>query len=137
MGRINWRRVILGGALAAVVTNVIEGLLTVVMREQFEAAMKNMKAPAGGVMAAHLLWSLVIAVATIWLYAAIRPRYGPGPATALRAGFAVWLFVHATFSLAAGSMELLPKNILLMSLAWSLPQTLVATLAGAWAYREH
>jgi len=136
MGKINWGRVILGGILAAVVTNMIEGLLTLVMREQWEAAMKNMKAPSGEVMAAHLFWSLVVAVATIWLYAAIRPRYGPGPATALRAGFAVWLFVHATFSLAAGSMQLLPQKILLMSVAWSLPQTLVATLAGAWLYRE-
>ncbi len=45
-------------------------------------------------------------------------------------------FVHATFSLAAGSMQLLPQKILLMSVAWSLPQTLVATLAGAWIYRE-
>jgi hypothetical protein len=136
MGKINWGRVILGGILAAVVTNVIEGLLTLVMREQWEAAMKNMKAPPGAVMAAHLFWSLVVAIATIWLYAAIRPRYGPGPATAVRAGFAVWLFVHATFSLAAGSMQLLPQKILLMSVAWSLPQTLVATLAGAWLYRE-
>jgi hypothetical protein len=136
MGKINWGRVILGGILAAVVTNVIEGLLALAMREQWEAAMKNMKAPSGAVMAAHLFWSLVVAVATIWLYAAIRPRYGPGPATALRAGFAVWLFVHATFSLAAGSMQLLPQKILLMSVAWSLPQTLVATLAGAWLYRE-
>jgi hypothetical protein len=136
MGRINWGRVILGGILAAVVTNVIEGLLTLVMREQWESAMKNMKSPSGAVMAAHLFWSLVVAVATIWLYAAIRPRYGPGPATALRAGFAVWLFVHATFSLAAGSMQLLPQKILLMSVAWSLPQTLAATVAGAWVYRE-
>lgn len=47
-----------------------------------------------------------------------------------------WLFVHATFSLAAGTMELLPQKILLVSAAWSLPETLVATLAGAWIYRE-
>ena len=69
-------------------------------------------------------------------HAAIRPRYGPGAVTALRAGFAVWLFVHATFSLAAGTMGLLPEKIMLISAAWSLPETLVATLAGAWLYRE-
>jgi hypothetical protein len=26
----------------------------------------------------------------MWLYAAIRPRYGPGPKTAAVAGFALW-----------------------------------------------
>lgn len=136
MGRINWGRVILGGIVAGVVVNVLEGVLGFLMHSEWEAAMKNMKPPGGAVMAAHLLWSFVIGVATIWLYAAIRPRYGPGAGTAVRAGFAVWLFVHATFSLAAGTMELLPQRIMLISAMWSLPETLVATLAGAWLYRE-
>ena len=136
MGRINWKRVILGGILAGVVSGVGDGLLGFLMRSEWDAAMKNMKPPGGAGMAAHILWSFVVAIATIWLYAAIRPRYGPGAATALRAGFAVWLFVHATFSLAAASMDLLPQKIMLISAAWSLPVTLVATLAGAWVYRE-
>jgi hypothetical protein len=136
MGRINWKRVILGGVVAAIVAGVGDGLHGFLMHSEWEAAMKNMKPPGGVVIAAHILWSFVVAIATIWLYAAIRPRYGPGPATALRAGFAVWLFVHATFSLAAASMDLLPQKIMLISAAWSLPTTLVATLAGAWLYRE-
>jgi hypothetical protein len=136
MGRINWKRVILGGIVAAVVVNVLEGVLGFLMQSEWKAAMKNMKPPGGAVMASHLLWSFVIGIATIWLYAAIRPRYGPGAATALRAGFVVWLFVHATFSLAVGAMDLLPQKIMLISAAWSLPVTLVATLAGAWVYRE-
>jgi len=136
MGRINWARVILGGIVAGIVVNVFEGALGFAMRTEWEAAMKNMKPPGPAVMAAHLLWSFVIGIAAVWLYAAIRPRYGPGPATALRAGFVVWLFVHATFSLAAGSMDLLPQKIMLISAAWSLPETLAATLAGAWLYRE-
>jgi hypothetical protein len=136
MGKINWGRVVAGGILAGVVVNIGEMTLGFLMRSQWEAAMKNMKPPGGAVMAAHLAWSFVIGIAAIWLYAAIRPRYGPGAATALRAGFAVWLFVHATFSLAAGTMELLPQKIMLISAAWSLPETFLATLAGAWLYRE-
>ncbi len=48
----------------------------------------------------------------------------------------MWLFVHATFSLAAGAMDLLPAMLMLVSAAWSLPVTLAATVAGAWLYRE-
>jgi hypothetical protein len=33
-------------------------------------------------------------------------------------------------------MDLLPQKIMLISAAWSLPTTLLATLAGAWVYRE-
>ena len=136
MGRINWARVILGGIVAAIVSSVLEGVLGSLTRSQWEAAMKNIKPPGGAVIAAHVLWAFVIGIATIWLYAAIRPRYGPGAATALRAGFAVWLFVHATFSLAASAMDLLPQKIMLISAAWSLPATLAATLAGARLYKE-
>jgi len=136
MGRINWTRMVLGGILAGIVSTVLEGALGFLMLSEWEAAMKNMKPPGGAVMAAHLLWGFVIGIAAIWLYAAIRPRYGPGAATALRAGFAVWLFVHATFSLAATSMDLLPQRIMLISAAWSLPATLAATFAGAWLYKE-
>lgn len=135
-GRINRGRVIAGGILVGVVANAGEMVLGFLMRSDWEAAMKNMRPPSGAVMAAHLLWSFVVSIAAIWLYAAIRPRYGPGAVTALRAGFAVWLFVHATFSLAAGSMALLPPNIVWVSAAWSLPETLAATLAGAGIYRE-
>jgi hypothetical protein len=136
VGRINWGRVTLGGIVAGVVSTVLEGALGFLMRSEWETAMKTMKPPGGAVMAAHALWGLVVGVATIWLYAAIRPRYGPGAATALRAGFAVWLFVHATFSLAVGAMDLLPQKIMLISAAWSLPATLAAILAGAWLYKE-
>lgn len=136
VGRINWARVILGGIAAGIVSTVLEGALGLLMRSEWEAAMKNMKPPGGAVMAAHLLWGFVIGIAAIWLYAAIRPRYGPGAATALRAGLAVWLFVHATFSLAAGAMDLLPQKIMLISAAWSLPATLAATLVGAFLYKE-
>ncbi len=38
--------------------------------------MKNMKPPGGAVMAAHLLWSFVVAIAAIWLYGPFRKPNG-------------------------------------------------------------
>src|SRR5438046_5370536 len=72
MGRINWSRVVLGGLVAGVVVNVLEGALGFLMHSQWEEAMKTMKPPSGAVMAAHLFWSFVIGIAAIWLYAAAR-----------------------------------------------------------------
>ena len=136
MSRINWGRVVVGGIVAAILVNVLQAPLDLLMRADLQEAMKGMKQPGPAVWVAHILWSFVIGIATIWLYAAIRPRYGPGWVTGLRAGFAVWLFVHATFALAAGSMELLPTKLMLLSALFSLPATLVATVVGAWIYRE-
>jgi hypothetical protein len=136
MSKINWSRVVVGGIVAAILVNVLQAPLDLLMRADWQEAMKGMKQPGPSVLVAHLLWSFVIGIATIWLYAAIRPRYGPGWVTALRAGFAVWLFVHATFAFAAGSMELLPTKLMLLSALFSLPATFAATLVGARIYRE-
>jgi len=121
--------------VAGILVNVLQAPLDLMMRSEWQEVMKNFK-PTPAVFLLHILWSFVIGIATIWLYAAIRPRYGPGWVTALRAGFAVWLFVHATFSLATGSMELLPQKLITLSALFFLPATLLSTIAGAWLYRE-
>jgi uncharacterized membrane protein YagU involved in acid resistance len=123
--------------LSGLVANVLEMLYGFATREQWEAFMKsaNMQMrPAS--MVAHLVWSFVVGIAAIWLYAAIRPRYGPGPATAARAGLAVWLFVHATFALATVALGFFPAWLMAIGAAWALVETILATLAGAAVYRE-
>lgn len=71
----------------------------------------------------------------MWLYAAIRPRYGPGPKTALVAGFAWWVIV----SLQSGkwvAVGFVPVKATLARLAITLPAILLAALVGAWPYEE-
>jgi hypothetical protein len=38
-----------------------------------------------------ILWGFVYGILCVWLYAGIRPRFGPGPGTAAKAGFVAWL----------------------------------------------
>ena len=71
----------------------------------------------------------------MWLYAAIRPRYGAGAKTAAVAGFAWW--VASTLADATwGSFGLVPVKALLPLAAVSLPEMIVATLVGGWLYKE-
>jgi hypothetical protein len=73
-------------------------------------------------------------ITTLWLYAAIRPRFGPGPKTAAIAGFAVWFlvsWVHMTW--AAFTARL---TAVLSPVAANLPLVLLAGMAGAWLYKE-
>ena len=41
-------------------------------------------------IAASIVIDFLIGIFIIWLYAAIRPRYGAGPETAIITGLAVW-----------------------------------------------
>ncbi|HYM11328.1 MAG TPA: hypothetical protein VEU62_11375, partial [Bryobacterales bacterium] len=69
-------------------------------------------------------------------YAAIRPRYGTGPKTALCAGSAVWGLGYLLASVPPIVMHLFPARIIAIGLAVGLVEALVATLAGGWVYRE-
>jgi hypothetical protein len=71
----------------------------------------------------------------VWLYAAIRPRYGMGPKTAAMGAFAFWL-VNVGFQLAQNGMGLFPTNLIVMSTIASLVGMVLAAQAGAWQYKE-
>lgn len=138
MGRINFTRVILGGLLAGILINISEYLrYDVILRGEFESGMRALGKglPEGGaVTAIWTLWGFSLGIAAVWLYAAIRPRYGAGAGTAVRAGIAVWFFTSLLAIIAMRAMGLF--RISVVALVWTLLECIVATVAGAWLYRE-
>ncbi len=138
MGRINGKRVVLGGIVAALIVNVGEGLLGLLLKRDYEAALRALGIRMEPNLATLLpiAWSFVVGILAIWLYAAIRPRYGPGPRTAVRAGLALWAFSTVTFSVAMASLRIFPARLMAIATAWSLPEVVVAVVAGAALYRE-
>ena len=95
MGKINWNGVILGGILAGIIIDVGEFLLHGVVlgaewREVMEALGRPLQETVGNIFF-YVLLGFGYGMLAVWLYAAIRPRYGAGPRTALYAGVGVWL----------------------------------------------
>lgn len=139
MNRIQWGRVIAGGLAAGVVLNLGEWLLhEVILRERMEAAAAamGMETPTSSDIAIFVAMTFVLGLLLVWLYAAIRPRYGPGVKTAVRAAVAVWAFGSATFALAMGSLGLFPARLMTYVALWSLAEVIVAVVIGAALYRE-
>lgn len=138
MRRINLGRVILGGLLAGVLINVSEFVLNdVVLRADMEAGMKALgKAVprSGGTIAVWIILGFAMGIGSVWLYAAIRPRYGAGAATAARAGVFMWLFASLVSTVVIVNMGLMPFNA--VSVVWTLAQSILATILGAWLYKE-
>ena len=138
MGKVNLSRVILGGIVAGVILNVSEFLLhDVVMKDQFRAALQALgKTPteSGSEIFWWVIWSFILGITAVWLYAAIRPRYGAGAGTAVRAGIAVWVLSCVLMTIAFTNLDLFP--FMPLAVIWSLVGDVVATLAGAWLYKE-
>ena len=145
MGKINWGRMFLGGLLTG---GLWFGLLLLIMAfvgrdfgmAVVAAAQRN---PTPGVLPRWLpnpviliTLNLVIGIWTMWLYAAIRPRYGPGPKTAAVAGFALWVIGPAAGSAFWGLSGIIPPMTMVAPIAASLPAIVLAAVVGARYYQE-
>ena len=140
MGKINWGRVFLGGLLWAVVYNALGAASWYLfLKTEWTAAMEALGRPfheTAGFIAVFLLLTLVAGIFALWLYAAIRPRYGAGPKTAVCAGLALWLIGSLLPTIAWFRLLLLPVGLLIADLAAALVSIVVATVVGAWLYQE-
>src|SRR5262245_9348385 len=139
MGKINTGRVILGGLVAGLVINFSEFILNgLILARQLEAAMRALNKPIVGheAIAYFVIGGFVLGILMIWLYAAIRPRFGAGPKTAICAGLTVWAFAYFYSAIGFIAMGLFPTNLMLIGLVWGLVELPIAALAGAALYQE-
>lgn len=139
MGKINMQKVLIGGLIAGVVLNVVDSLLFgVVLKEQMAAAMTSINRPA--MTNAQIPWfvflDFVAGVFLVWLYAAIRPRYGAGPATAAKAGVAAWFLGSLLVTLFMWPMHLMPQNLTIITTLVALVEWPLAAVIGAKFYIE-
>jgi len=138
MSKINWGRVLLGGLVAGVVINLVEYVANVyVFAAQNDAAMKAL----GVHLVPHaipmfLVVGFVIGIATIWLYAAVRPRYGAGAATAVIAALGVWVIGYALPNFEIWLNGIFPARLLFIGSLVGLVEIIVASVAGAAVYKE-
>ena len=140
MGKINLGRAALGGIAAAIVIDVWEGIMRgVVLRERGGAIMAALGKSAEASMkqiVAFNVWGLVVGLLTVWLYAAIRPRLGAGPKTAVIAGLFVWALVFALGVMPIVFTHLLPVGFGAITICAEAVMMLIAGLAGGALYKE-
>ena len=140
MAHTNRVRVILGGLLAGLVINIVEYVTNgVILKQAWGQAMQALGKPAelsAGAIITFNVWGFLLGIAAVWLYAAITPRYGLGPSTAIRAGLAAWALAVFLANLSNYPLGLFPVRLLVITTVVALVEIVVATLVGAWIYKE-
>lgn len=139
MSRINWVGVVLGGLTAGLIMNVSGILLAhFVLGPEYVEAFKAKVSPQSEplMFAKHVGLRLWFGVLAVFIYAGFRPRFGPGPWTAVLAGGTVFLAAGLVLLASLNDFGLLTGGRLWVAAAWTLAEAVVATLAGAWLYGE-
>jgi len=132
---INTQKVVVGGIVAGVVMIVIDFIsnmfiLGARMKAESDAfkpglADQMMQGPA---IITNVVMSLILGIALVWTYAAIRPRFGPGLKTATYVAVLFWILASIFYS---GYMHM---GMMSAGLWWSFAFVgLVNFLLSAWA----
>lgn len=139
---INTGRVVAGGLVAGVVLNVVDFVNnTYIMASQMKADMDKLNPSLwsamnnGTTIATFIVSDFVYGIILVWLYAAIRPRFGAGAATAIKAGLALWAFGTVIFY-GLSAMGMFSSGTFWMAAGISLVQWLLAAYLGAMVYKE-
>ena len=138
MRKINWGRVIAGGIVAGIIINIFEYVTNGrVLAADWAAAMQNLgrQMPPGSTVI-FIVWGFLVGISAIWLYAAARTRFGPGPGTAVLIGFAYWVIGYLFPNLVNVALALFPMRLLVITTIVGLIELIVASLAGAFIYQE-
>ena len=140
MAKINLGRVILGGIVAGILMDIFEAVSNgFALDKQWAEVMTTLgksSAISSKQAIAFNVWGLVVGILMVWLYAAMRPRLGAGPKTALCASFVIWVTAYALGSATPVFLQLIPVDLTAIALAVGLVETTVAGLAGAYFYKE-
>jgi hypothetical protein len=90
---------------------------------------------SSGAIATNVVITFLIGILIVWLYAAIRPRFGPGMKTATYAALVVWLcglFFHVDWLL----VGMMTPATYAMASAVALVQVIAQAGVGGMLYQE-
>jgi hypothetical protein len=138
---INASKVVVGGIVGGIVANVIDFVgNSLVLGNMHRAEMTKLNPalsanPSGTQIARFVIFDIVWVMATVWIYAAIRPRFGPGPKTAVYAAIASW-FIGTSVAGFFWALGIFGTNLFVASGAVELVNAIVSTSVGAWLYTE-
>jgi hypothetical protein len=140
MGKINVGRLIVGGIVAGIAIDLLDYLVDGVWLAPRWASDMALLGKTGFSPVQIILFNVIgilTGLAAIWVYAAIRPRFGAGVKTAIIAGVAVWFigvflpnvsFMHVA--------HLFSNHLTLYTTLGGFVEVVFGTLAGASVYRE-
>ena len=139
---INTQKVIVAGLVAGIVALVLDFALNGFLLEAAHVEALNalnpelaegLESPGTivGFAVADVLWG----IALVWLYAAIRPRFGAGPRTALIAALSAWIIVGIVWS-TLSTIGIFSWGLFASSAVVWLVVSVAAAETGAALYKE-
>lgn len=141
---MNGGRILSGGVVAGIVMAVMDFLGNgMIFGERMKAESNAFKAGLGDAMAApgtkvmigYIIMDLIIGGLIVWTYAAMRPRFGAGPKTAIMTALVLWIF-GSIIAVNYMTMGIISSGLWLQFGLFYLVSLIIAALVGGALYKE-
>jgi hypothetical protein len=140
MGQINYGRVIAGAIVAAIFYFIADGFIHgALLGQEHKSAILNAGKPLEHDPSAYFYFAafdLGKGLVVLLIYAAARPRFGPGPTTAIWAGLVAWFAIEALPQIAMMPFPFYEKSFYVRWLALEIVPMVIGAILGAWVYKE-
>jgi hypothetical protein len=142
MAGVNTGKIVAGGLLAGLVLNIGDFLINaVIMAADYRAGLERLGLDPAALESPSvaLTWIVVdflIGLLLVWTYAAMRPRFGPGPKTALLAAFPIYAGI-TLIMLGFTNMGFFTMGVFVKSSVFTAINAAIGAVVGAWLYREN
>jgi len=143
MGKINYGRVIVGGVVAGIISASLWLFFNLFLLGQRWAETGKALNPSGhnaaglpaSLVSLYLMY-IVGSILTIWMYAAIRPRFGAGVRTAVCVSVFVWTFGYVFPNWGWSLSGIFSRRLLFYNTVAGLVLIIAGTVVGAALYKE-
>ena len=140
MSKINYGRVVLGGIAGGLIAGFLDWFLNgFLMGQHWENAMKSLNRPNAFSIAFLVCLYLVFSIGgvlIVWMYAAMRPRFGAGVRTAVYAGLVAWGFAFLLPNMMNAVTGLYSPRLMLYATFAGIVELLVGAFIGCALYKE-
>lgn len=137
---MNHKKIIIGGLIAGVVMGVVDfvghGVMLMETYSQLGGAGLMQKTPRIPFMPISSILNLVMGISFAWLYAAVRPRLGAGPQTALLLGVILGILMFVPENISTAAWSTYPLNLPFIWIGIGMVKTIAGTFTAALIYKE-
>ena len=139
MAEINVSRWLLGGVVAGIVIWLLEGVGGLLYMDQAQTSLERLGLSldmTASQWVQSVLVSPLVRIVAIFFYAVGRPRFGPGPKAAALVGVAMFAGGYVPSLIGYNMLGIFSAGLLVTWAVVGLIEIVIATMAGAWVYRE-
>lgn len=135
---INLKSVFTSGFVAGIIINIIGLGLVPIVGNQMDEVLKSLSLPALGLgaMIYFPIWSLMLGILIMWIYAFIQSKFESKLKAAIVVSLVVWFLAYFSSGAALVAYGFMPLPLVAIGTLWGLLELLLASIIGSKLYRE-